>query len=70
MNQKGMQMLARKELLLEVKNVHLDKYVDCLANKQNWVIFHPRPLIRRKDALELVHTDVCYVDAKSHGGAQ
>mgnify|MGYP007109646219 CR=1 FL=1 len=26
--------------------------------------------MRRKNALELVHTDVCCVDAKSHVGAQ
>ena len=26
--------------------------------------------MRRKNVLELVHTDVCQVDAKSHAGAQ
>ena len=26
--------------------------------------------MRRKMALELVHTDVCYVDTKSHSGGQ
>ena len=33
MSQKGMQMLAKKELLLEVKKVHLDKCPDSLAEK-------------------------------------
>ena len=70
MSQKGMQMLAEKELLPEVKKVHLDKCADFLAGKQNRVVFWLRPPIRRKTALELVHTDVCYVDAKSHSGGQ
>mgnify|MGYP002775853709 CR=1 FL=1 len=32
--------------------------------------FHSRPSIRREGALELVHTDVCYVNAPSHHGGQ
>ena len=34
------------------------------------VVFLPRPPMRRKIALELVHIDVFQVDAKSHDGAQ
>ena len=34
MSQKGMQMLAGKELLPEMKNVHLDKCTDCLASNK------------------------------------
>ena len=70
MSQRRMQMLAEKELLPEVRNMHLDKCIDCLASKKNRSSFRPRPLMRRKVALELVDTDVCYVDAKSHVGAQ
>ena len=70
MSQRRMQMLAEKELLPEVRNMHLDKCIVFLANQQNRVAFHPRPPMRRKVALELVHTNVCYVDAKSHAGAQ
>ena len=54
----------------KVKNVHLDKCGDCLTGKHNRVAFRPRPLMQRKSTLELVHTDVCQVDAKSHVGAQ
>ena len=53
-----------------MKNAHLDKCVDCLAGKQNRVAFRPRPLMRRKTTLELVHTYVCCVDARSHSGGQ
>ena len=32
MSQKGMKMLVGKELLSKVKNMHLDKCADCLAD--------------------------------------
>ena len=70
MSQIGMQMLAEKEFLPGIRNMHLEKCINCLIGKQNRVAFHPRLLMRRKNALELVHTDVCCVDAKSHVGAQ
>ena len=70
MSEKGMHMLVDQKLLPEVKGVHLEKRVDCLAGKQNRTRFHSRPPIRREAALELVHTDVCYVDAPSHRGGQ
>ena len=68
MSEKGMHLLADQKLLPEVKGVHLEKCVDCLAGKQNRTAFHSRPPRRREAALELVHTDVCYVDAPSHRG--
>ena len=43
MSQKRMQMLAGKDVLLKMKNVHLDKCADCLDDKQNRDAFHPRP---------------------------
>ena len=66
----GLQMLAKKDILLEVKYISLKHCVECLARKQNKASFHSRPLMRRRHALELVHTDVCYMDAKPHHGAQ
>ena len=62
-------MLAEKELMPEVRNMHLEKCVLYLA-KQNRAAFLPRAPMRRENALELVHTDLCYVYAKSHAGAQ
>ena len=65
-----MHILADQKLLPEVKGVHLEKYVDCLVGKQNRVAFHSRTPRRRAVALELVHTDVCYMNAPSHRGGQ
>ena len=56
--------------MLEMKKVHPEKCPDCLTGKQYKVVFRPRPPIRRKNALELVHTDVCQVYAKPHADAQ
>ena len=69
-SQKGMRRLADDNLIPEVKNMQLEKCTDCLAAKQNLTSFRMRPLMRRKAKLELVHTDVCQVDTKSHGGSQ
>ena len=53
-------MLADKEILLKVKNVHLEKCIDYLACKRSRAPFAPRHLMRRKNALRLVHTDVFF----------
>ena len=58
MSQKGMHMLVERDFLPKVKNVQLEKCTDCLAGKQNMATFFPRPLMRRKNTLELVHTNV------------
>ncbi|GKV50247.1 hypothetical protein SLEP1_g56959 [Rubroshorea leprosula] len=42
---------------------------DCLVGKHHRVSFHTLPLSRRKYALDLVHTDVCFMKDKSLGGA-
>mgnify|MGYP002775900261 CR=1 FL=1 len=55
---------------MEVKNVQLEKCTDCLVNKQNRTSFRSRPPMRWKAPLELVSTDVCQVDTKSHVGSQ
>ena len=60
--------LVDKKLLPEVNGIHLEKCVGCLVGKQNRVAFHSRPPRRREATLELVHTDLCYVDAPSHRG--
>ena len=58
MSMKGMKRLADDNLIL-VKDVHPERCTDCLAGKQNWTSFRPRPPMRRNAPLELVHTDVC-----------
>ena len=70
MSERGMHILAGQKLLPEVKGVHLERCVDCLVRKQNRVAFHSSPPKRREVALELVHTNLCYVDAPSHRGGK
>ena len=69
MSLKGMKGLADDHLIL-VKDVHLERCTDCLAGKQNRTSFRSRTPTRRSVPLELMHTDVCQVDTKSHAGAQ
>ena len=70
MSEKGMWRLADDNLILEVKNVQLEKCIDWFAEKQNRTSFWIRPLTRKRMPMELVHTDVCYVDTKSHASSQ
>ena len=69
MSTKGMKRLA-DDNLIPVKDVHLERCTECLAGKQNRTSFGSRTPMRRTAPLELVHTDVCQVDTKSHAGAQ
>ena len=70
MSTKGMQILAKKNLRPDVTGMNMKSRVDCLAGKQHRVAFHTRPPSRRKNVLDLVHTDVCSMDVRSHSGAQ
>ena len=64
-----MQLVARKELLTNIKGKSLDPCIDCLVYKQHRVAFHKNVrLTRRKHILDLVHSDVCSVTEKSLGG--
>ena len=40
MSEKGLQILARKELLPNIKGKSLGSCIDCLAGKQHRVAFH------------------------------
>ena len=68
MSEKGMHIQADQKLLPKVKEVHLENCVANLTGKHNRTAFHSRPPTRREATLDLVHTDVCYVDAPSHYG--
>ena len=70
MRDKRMRKLAVDDLIPEVKNLQLDKCANCLVGKQNRTSFRLRPPMRRKAQVELVHTNVCSVDTKSHSGGQ
>ena len=66
MSERAMHILVDKKLRPKVKGAHSAKCVVCLVEKQNKVVVHSRPPRRREVALELLHTGVCYVDARSH----
>src|SRR4051812_5664792 len=58
MSEKGMQILARKKLLPEVKGTVLKPCEHCLAGKQHRVSFKGSSH-RTNNVLDLVHSDVC-----------
>ena len=70
MSLKGMEILSKKNFLPDVAGMNLKPYVYCLAGKQHRVAFHTRSPSRRRNTLDLVHTDVCSMDVRSLGGAQ
>lgn len=69
-SEKGLHILAQKQLLPDVKGKPLDPCAHCLAGKQHRVSFQrsSQPT-RRKNILDLVHTDVCSMYERSIGGA-
>ena len=70
MSEKGIDSLAKKNLLSGVKQAKLKKCVHCLAGKQKRVSFQSHPPSRKLDLLELVHSDLCGpFKVRSHGGA-
>ena len=70
MSQKGMCKLAEDNLISEVKDLQLGKCTDCSPHKQNQTSFRTRPPMRCNALLDLVHTDVCQVDMRSHAVSQ
>ena len=58
-SEKGLMMLARKNLLLGMKGEALEKCTHCFAGKQNRVSFTRSAPSRKSDILDLVHSDVC-----------
>jgi len=69
-SEKELQILAHKELILDLKGQLLDPCTNCLASKQYKVIFQRNgQSSKRKYILELAHTNVCSVSTKSRGGA-
>ena len=64
MSSKGMEILSKKNFLLDVAGMNLKPCVDCLAGKQHRVAFQTRSPSRRKNTLDLVHTDVCSMDVR------
>lgn len=70
MSEKGMTVLAKKNLLKGMKGVHLKNCADCLAGKQHRVAFKGLPPHKKPELLDLVHSDVCKMSVRSMGGAK
>ena len=70
MSEKGMTVLAKKNLLKGMKGVHLNKCADCLVGKQHRVAFKSLPPHKKPELLDLVHSDVCKMSVRSIGGAK
>ena len=70
MSQNGMRMLFKKMNILILKSTDLEACTHCLTRKQRRVSFKMLPLSRKANVLDLVHTDICSMDAMSFGGAR
>ena len=70
MSDKGLQSLAHKNILPEVKGMTLRPCVDCLAGKQHRVAFCTSTAPHHaNDIHDLVHTDVCSMTRNFVSGA-
>ncbi|RDX96554.1 hypothetical protein CR513_20771, partial [Mucuna pruriens] len=58
-SEKGLNCLAKKDMLPGLKNAELEKCSHCMASKQTRVSFKKHPPSRKSELLELVHSDVC-----------
>ena len=68
LSEKGLSVLAKKHSL-PVKGTTLNTCTHCFVGKHARVSFHNSGPHRRSHVLDLVHTDVCTMDAKTLGGA-
>lgn len=54
MSEKGLEVLAKMNLLLEMKGMHLNSYEDCFIGKQNRLSFVRNSTNNCKEVLERV----------------
>ena len=57
-----------KKKLLPIKGMSLKICIDCLTDKQYRVLFNKSPPHKRSHVLDLIHTDVYTIDARTLGG--
>jgi hypothetical protein len=69
MSDKGLQILAKEQLLPNNKGMSLTPCTHCLVGKQRRVSFQKSSSSRKDNILDLVHTDVCPMNTKTLGGA-
>ena len=72
MSLKGLEVLARKNIVPEIRGMHLETCVENTRrpfSKQHRVVFQHLPRKRKSQPLELVHSDLCYMKDKTPGRA-
>jgi len=57
-SEKGLNCLAKKDVLMGLRNAELEKCSHCMAGKQTRVSFKKHPPSRKSKLFELVHSDV------------
>ena len=69
-SEKGLNCLAKKDMLPGLKNINLEKCSHCMIGKQTRVSFKKHPPSRKSGLLKLVHSDISGpLKVKSFGGA-
>nr|KYP69859.1 Retrovirus-related Pol polyprotein from transposon TNT 1-94 [Cajanus cajan] len=69
-SEKGLNCLAKKDVLHGLKSAELEKCSHCMAGKQTRVSFKKHPPSEKSEFLQLVHSDVCGpLKVKSFSGA-
>nr|KYP34066.1 Retrovirus-related Pol polyprotein from transposon TNT 1-94 [Cajanus cajan] len=69
-SEKGLNCLAKKDVLQGLKSEKLEKCSHCMAGKQTRVFFKKHPPLKKSELLQLVHSDVCGpLKLKSFNGA-
>ena len=70
MSEKGLMILAKKNLLSGMKSASLKKCAHCLAGKQTRVTFRTSPPLRKPNTFDLVYYNVCGpMKTKTLGGS-
>ena len=58
-NEKGLQALARKQILQNLQGMPFKTCDHCLVGKSHRVAFHTCPPFRRPNVIDVIHIDVC-----------
>lgn len=70
LSENGMHILSKKQVIPNLKSVNLKVCTYCLLIKQHRVAFKSFPQSRKSNVLDLIHTDVCFLDDQNLGSAQ
>ena len=66
-SEKGLQTLAKKQLLPNLQGILLKTCDHCLFGKEHKVAFHTNPPSRKLNVIDLIHTNVCTIQTRTVG---